>query len=102
MSKKPALHPEHGVADVLRQVAFDILDEVRTALNHPSKADAASIHDYRKAQKRWRSLLRLLGPLLGEEGRQLRAEARDLARELAGPRDAQSAMDALEDVMEEQ
>ncbi len=101
MGKKPALHPEHGVAKVLRQVAFDILGEVRVALNHPSKTDAAIIHDYRKEQKRWRALLRLLGPALGEEGRQLRIEARNLARELAGPRDAQSALDALEDVMEE-
>lgn len=101
MGKKPALHPEHGVAEVLRQVAFDILGEVRAAISHPSKADATIIHDYRKEQKRWRALLRLLGPVLGEEGRLLRIEARDLARELAGPRDAQSAMDALEDVMEE-
>jgi CHAD domain-containing protein len=101
MGKKPALHPEHGVATVLRQVAFDILDEVRAAISHPSKTDAAIIHDYRKEQKRWRAVLRLLRPMLGEEGQQLRIEARDLARELAGPRDAQSAMDALEDVMEE-
>ena len=101
MGKKPALHPEQGVAKVLRQVALDILGEVRAAINHPSKTDAAIIHDYRKEQKRWRALLRLLGPALGEEGRQLRIEARDLARELAGPRDAQSALDALEDVMEE-
>jgi CHAD domain-containing protein len=101
MGKKPALHPEHGVAKVLRQVAVDILGEVRVSLNHPSKTDAAIIHDYRKEQKRWRALLRLLGPTLGEEGRKLRIEARDLARELAGPRDAQSALDALEDAMEE-
>jgi CHAD domain-containing protein len=45
--------------------------------------------------KRWRALLRLLAPLVGEEARELRLQARDLARELAGPRDAQSALDAL-------
>ena len=102
MSKKPALHPEYHIARALQHVALDILEDARTALNHRSKSDASVIHDYRKAQKRWRALLRLLGPFLGERGRQLRTEARDLARELAGPRDAQSALDALKDLMKEQ
>ena len=82
MSKKPALHPEYHIARALQHVALDILEDARTALNHRSKSDASVIHDYRKAQKRWRALLRLLGPFLGERGRQLRTEARDLAREL--------------------
>src|SRR5262249_3405187 len=43
-------------------------------------------------------LLRLLGPFLGQAGRRLRDEARDLARALAGARDAQSALDALGDL----
>jgi CHAD domain-containing protein len=48
--------------------------------------------------KRWRALLRLLGPILGADGRALRDEARDLARALGGARDAQSALDALSDL----
>jgi len=48
--------------------------------------------------KRWRALLRLLGPFLGADGKQLRNEARDLARALGGARDAQSALDALADL----
>jgi CHAD domain-containing protein len=48
--------------------------------------------------KRWRALLRLLGPILGSDGRALRDEARDLARALGGARDAQSALDALSDL----
>jgi CHAD domain-containing protein len=50
--------------------------------------------------KHWRALLRLLEPILGSDGRKLRFEARDLARELAGPRDAQSALDALQDIVD--
>lgn len=100
MSKKPALHPKHAVGETLRQVANDILSEARSALNHPSRSDAVVIHDYRREMKRWRALLRLLAPVLGEEGQKLRIEARDLARELAGPRDAQSALDALEDILD--
>jgi CHAD domain-containing protein len=48
--------------------------------------------------KRWRALLRLLGPILGADARTLRDEARDLARALGGARDAQSALDALSDL----
>ena len=42
------------------------------------------MHDFRRAMKRWRALLRLFEPFLGEEARRLRDEARDLARALAG------------------
>jgi CHAD domain-containing protein len=48
--------------------------------------------------KRWRALLRLLAPHLGEDGQRLRLVARDLARALGGARDAQSALDALADI----
>src|ERR1700752_4704147 len=50
--------------------------------------------------KRWRSLLRLVEPFLGDDARQLRAEARDQARGLSGARDAQSAIEALNDLAE--
>jgi CHAD domain-containing protein len=42
--------------------------------------------------------LRLVEPFVGDDGLQLRTQARDLARELGGARDAQSALDALEDL----
>jgi CHAD domain-containing protein len=48
--------------------------------------------------KRWRALLRLVEPFLGEEARRLRDEARDLAHALTGARNAQSALDALADL----
>ena len=100
MSKKPALHPKQAVGPSVRQVALGILGEARSALEGPPKADAITIHDVRKAIKRWRSLLRLLP--LGEEGLRLRFEARDLARGLGGSRDAQSALDALNDLLEKE
>ena len=52
----------------------------------------------RKALKRWRALLRLLGRPLGEQADQMRSEARELMRAIAGARDAQSALDALADL----
>src|ERR1700732_3978717 len=98
MSDKPAIRPDATVGDALKAVARDILAEALAALDDPEKSDAVAVHDYRKAMKRWRALLRLIGPFLGEDGERLRVEAGDLARELAGARDAQSALDALDDL----
>jgi CHAD domain-containing protein len=95
MIDKPALHPRAPVGAALRAAAHDTIVEARTALLNPAISDAQAVHDFRKAMKRWRALLRLYAPLVGEEARELRTAARDLARELAGPRDAQSALDAF-------
>src|SRR4051812_4034188 len=102
MAEKPAVRPDVAVGEALRAVARDILSEARTVLDDREKPDAAAIHDLRKAMKRWRALLRLLEPFLGDGARRLRAEARDLARDLSGARDAQSAMEALNDLAEGQ
>jgi CHAD domain-containing protein len=98
MSDKPALQPGLAVGEALRAVARDILGEARSAIEEPAHSDAVAVHDFRRAMKRWRALLRLLAPFLAEDGRRLRSEARDLARALGGARDAQSALDALEDI----
>ena len=101
MAEKPAVRPDIAVGEALRAVARDILSEAREALDDPAKSDAVAVHDYRKAMKRWRALLRLLEPFLGDDGRDLRAQARDSARELAGARDAQSGLDALADLADD-
>jgi CHAD domain-containing protein len=98
MKAQPALRPGLAVGEALRTVAGDILAEARAAIEDPAKPDAAAVHDFRRAMKRWRALLRLIQPLIGEVCRDLRHEARDLARELGGARDAQAALDALADL----
>jgi CHAD domain-containing protein len=100
MGEKPAVRPDVAVGEALRAVARDILQEARAALDDAAKPDATAVHDYRKAMKRWRALLRLLEPFLGEDARRLRTEASDAARELAGARDAQSALEAVTDLVE--
>src|SRR6185295_16604030 len=100
MAEKPAVRPGVAVGEALQAVARDTLLEARAALDDPAKSDAVAVHDYRKAMKRWRALLRLLEPFLGDDGRRLRVEARDSARELSGARDAQSAIEALDDLVE--
>lgn len=99
MSKNPALRPGQAVGRSLRQAALAILAETRSALEGPAKTDTVAIHDVRKSIKQWRALLRLLP--LGDEAQRLRIEARDIARSLGGSRDAQSALDALSDLLEE-
>jgi len=100
MSDKPALQPDLAVGEAVRAVARDILADARAAMAEPGRPDAVAVHDFRREMKRWRALLRLLGPFLAEDGRRLRDQARDLARALGGARDAQGALDALADLAE--
>jgi CHAD domain-containing protein len=86
-------------AVALLSFARDVLDEAQRALELPENTDAVAVHDFRKAMKRWRALLRLLEPIVGTETGTVRLKARDLARELAPARDRQAALDALSDVM---
>jgi CHAD domain-containing protein len=97
MNDKPAMFPQRPVGDALRAAAHDMLRDAQAPLDNPKLTDAVAIHDFRRAMKRWRALLRLLEPIVGEDARRLRLAARDMARALAGPRDAQSALDALDD-----
>src|SRR5215471_1390874 len=98
MSDTPALRPDLAVGETLRGFARAVLADARAAIEDPAQSDAQAVHDFRRAMKRWRALLRLLDPFLAEEGERLRTDARDLARALGGARDAQSALDALADI----
>jgi CHAD domain-containing protein len=84
--------------DGLAAAALSIIAEARKAITDPELADPEAVHDLRKALKRWRALLRLLERPLGEPADKMRSEARELMRALAGARDAQSALDALDDL----
>ncbi|MBX6426200.1 MAG: CHAD domain-containing protein [Variibacter sp.] len=98
MGAKAGVRPKESVGEALAAFASAIIAEARAALDTPGRSDAAAVHDFRKAMKRWRAFLRLVEPWLGAEARRLRAEARALAGELAAARDGQSALDALADL----
>jgi CHAD domain-containing protein len=98
MSDERGLRRGTAVGEALRAAAGEILAEARKPLDDAAGLDAAAVHDFRRAMKRWRALLRLLAPFVGPQGRALRLEARDLARVLSGARDAQAARDALADL----
>jgi CHAD domain-containing protein len=82
----------------LRAVARDCMAKARAAIGDAAKSDAEAVHDFRRAMKRWRALLRLFEPFVGQDARRLRDHARDLAGALSGARDGQSALDALTDL----
>jgi CHAD domain-containing protein len=96
MDDRAAVTLAANAGEGLRAAARDVLDEARAAIEQPVEAQA--VHDFRRAMKRWRALLRLTEPFVGEEAKQLRDQARNLARALAGARNAQSALDALADL----
>lgn len=99
MSDKPALRPELAVGEALRAAAHDILTDARTAIESPDNSDAVAVHEFRREMKRWRAMLRLLEPFVGEEAQAQQNTARDLARDLGGARDPQSALDAFADLV---
>ena len=86
---------DSSFGDGLAAAARSIIADGRRALTDPELSDAEAVHEVRKALKRWRALLRLLARPLGEQADQMRTEARELMRAIAGARDAQSALDAL-------
>jgi CHAD domain-containing protein len=97
MSDKPGMRPQEAVGNTLRAIARHILAEARTAIEDRQRVEAVAVHDFRAAMKSWRAFLRLIEPYLAADDRRWRTEARDLARMLAGARDAQSALDAVAD-----
>lgn len=95
MATGAELRPGQPVGTALLAVARDLL--TRVGLDQ-AKSEAEAIHDFRRAVKRWRAFLRLIEPIVGENALQMRHAARDLARSLAGARDAQASLDALADL----
>jgi CHAD domain-containing protein len=83
-----------ALASLLR----DIVASGRKPIETPDIADAVAVHDLRKEFKRWRAILRLIEPTIGEEAELMRIEARDLAREMATARDGRAAEEALTDL----
>ena len=95
MTDDPVLRPGNPIGPALLAIGKDLLN---IGALDSEKSEAAAIHGFRRRMKRWRAFLRLLEPVVGEEALRLRIEARDLARTLAGARDAQAALDAVTDI----
>lgn len=89
---KPPRTPLRAAVDAILSEAASVLADATVA--QPTR----TIHDFRVAMKRWRALLRLVEPFVGDDARLLRREATLLTRDLSPSRDAQAALDALGDI----
>jgi CHAD domain-containing protein len=99
MADKPALQPKAAIGPALRAVAGHILAGARAAITDPQLAGPDAVHEFRRAMKQWRALMRLLRPFVGDAER-MRIEARDHARSLASARDGQAALNALDQIVD--
>jgi CHAD domain-containing protein len=98
MGDKPALQPKGAIGPAVRAIAVHILAKARTAMTDPELSSQDAVHDFRRAMKEWRALMRLLAPFIADAER-WRIEARDHARSLAHARDGQAALNAFDDLV---
>jgi len=98
MGDKPALQPKAAIGPAVRAIAANILDNARAALIDPDRSHQDAVHDFRRAMKQWRALMRLLEPFI-PDAVQLRQQARAHARSLSRARDGQSALNAFDDLV---
>ena len=98
MGDKPALQPKAAIGPAVRAIAGGMLAAARTTLSDPERSSQDAVHDFRRAMKQWRALMRLLAPFIPDAQR-LRQEARDHARSLSRARDGQSALNAFDDLV---
>jgi CHAD domain-containing protein len=101
--QKPAMRggPQQNAAGAdngLIEGGRAIVADAQFALSTPDFTDAERVHALRRAFKRWRALLRLLRTPVGEPADVMRAEARELMKQLSRARDQQAALDALDDL----
>ena len=99
MGDKPALQPRAAIGPAVRAIAGHIIDTARATITDPERSNQDAVHDFRRAMKQWRALMRLLEPFIPDAVR-LRQEARDHARSLARARDGQSALNAFDDLVD--
>src|ERR1700691_1894326 len=98
MGEKPALRPTAAIGPAVRAIAVAILGEARAAIIDPERSQQKAVHDFRRAMKQWRALMRLLEPFI-PDATVLRQQARDHARSLSRARDGQAALNAFDDLM---
>lgn len=98
MAEKPALQPRTAIGPAVRAIAGHILATARASITDPERSNQDAVHDFRRAIKQWRALMRVLEPFVPNADA-LRQEARDLARSLTRARDGQSALNAFDDLL---
>ena len=87
-----------AVGKDVRSVMDELLKDAVARLSSRKGNIHEAVHDARKNLKAFRSYLRLLRSLIGEDYRALNVQARDAARTLSGARDSVALHDAIDQV----
>jgi CHAD domain-containing protein len=82
----------------VRGIGSHILASARTAILDPERSNQDAVHDFRRAMKEWRALMRLLAPFIADAPR-WRHDARAHARSLGHARDGQAALNAFDNLL---
>jgi CHAD domain-containing protein len=96
---KRMLGRDEAAAVEVSQALLAGLDEAAAAVAPGRRSDVA-IHEFRKAIKRHRALLRLTETVRGEAAAAERREAGALARRLSGARDLTASREGLDDLLD--
>lgn len=88
---------DHAVTDAVRHIAREQIDGAIEAVDGEDAATA--IHEVRKCCKKVRALLRLIRPVFPDYAKE-NADFRDIARSLAGSRDAKVLLDTYDLLIE--
>ncbi|PXX92310.1 hypothetical protein DIT71_03665 [Marinobacter vulgaris] len=80
----------------IRRVGAEQIDKAIGEIDDPKLDRHAAVHQVRKRCKKLRALVRLVRPALGKTYKHENKRFRDVARNLAGMRDEQSMVEALE------
>ena len=99
MADKPALQPRAAIGPAVRAIGSKILLDARAVILDPERSNQDAVHDFRRAMKEWRALMRLLAPFIPDAPR-WRHDARSHARSLAHARDGQAALNAFDDLID--
>lgn len=93
------LKRNRSVQKSIRRIGREQIDKAIGEIDDPELDRHEAIHQVRKRCKKLRGLIRLVQPWLGKAYDRENARFRDIARNLAGMRDEQSMVEALERIL---
>ena len=97
--EKPALQPNAAIGPAVRAIAASVLGRARMVIVDPDSSGEDAVHNFRRAMKEWRALMRHLAPFIPDAQR-WRHEARDHARSLSHARDGAAAINAFDGLID--
>ena len=86
MGEKPALRPKAAIGPAVRAIAAGILAGAHAVISDPERTSQDAVHEFRRAMKQWRALMRLLAAFHSRCGALAPGSARPCAIAVAGAR----------------